>query len=251
MRTTIKIFLAISLVAGWCSCKTSVIPPTSTVAGFNFINATVGDNPLVVQFNNKPVIFSTGTSSNLLSYGTANLFSPVSGSMSVAFIQSTDTLHNLFRGTFNLQNANAYSFFLTGTVSQPDTLLIHDQLPYYPAADSVGGIRFLNLSPGSNPISVDIKGQTNGSEVQSLSYKGITTFKTYVATHTISSYVFEFRDQGSGNLLATYTVSGVNNATGTNTSTNTFRFKNHTLALIGQPGGTGTAAQKLLLINNY
>lgn len=232
-------------------CKKSAVPPASTVASFNLVNATVGDNPLAIRFNNKLVIFSTLTTSNLLSYGTANLFSPVSGSNTIAFIQSTDTTHTLFTGTFNLQNANAYSFFLTGTVSQPDTMLVRDNLPYYQSTDSVGGVRFVNLSTGSNPVSVDIKGSANGSEVQSLAYKGITTFKTYAANHTVSSYIFEFRDAASGTLIASTTISGVNNSTGTNTTANSFRFKNHTLALIGQPGGTGTAAQKLLLINNY
>lgn len=232
-------------------CKNTDVSPASTVASFNFTYATINGSPLVIQFNNKPVIFSSLTTVNELNYGAANLFSPVSGNVTTAFIQSTDTTHTLFKGTFNLQNANTYSLFLTGTVNQPDTLFIHDQLPYYPATDSVGGIRFINLSTGSNPVSVDIKGNANGSEVQSLAYKGVTGFKTYAATHTISSYVFEFRDQASGNLLASYTTSGVNNSTGTNTTTNTFRFKNHTLALIGQPGGTGAAAQKVILINNY
>jgi len=251
MKSILKIFLTISLMAGWCACKKTTLPPASNVAGFNFINATVGVNPLFVQFNNKSVIFSTLTTANKLSYGSTNLFSPLSGNVIISFIQTTDTTHTLFQGNFNLQKFNTYSFFLTGNVNQPDTLLLRDQLPYYSPTDSVGGIRFINLSTGSNPISINMKGQTNGSEVSSLSYKQATIFKNYPSTSTISSYTFEFRDQATGALLASYSFTGVNNSTGTNTAINTFRFKNHTLALIGQPGGTGTSAQKALMINNY
>ena len=250
MKTIIKAFLLLS-ISGLTACKKASVPPTSATAAFNFVNAMIGVSPLVVQFNNRPVIFSTLATSNKLNYGAANLFSPLNGNVTIAFIQSTDTTHTLFKGTFELQNYNAYSFFLTGNVNQPDTMLVHDQLPYYAPSDSVGGVRFVNLSTGSNPVSVDIKGQPNGSEVQSLSYKAITGFKAYPATSKVSSYIFEFRDTASGSLLTSYTFSGVNNSTGTNTTTNTFRFKNLTLALIGQPGGTGTAAQRILLINNY
>lgn len=251
MKTTLKILFIFGLAAGILGCKKTDVPPASQVAGFNFVNATVGANPVYVQFNNVPVIFSALVTGNKLNYGTANLFSPVGGNVAVSCIQTTDTTHTLFNGTLNLQKYNTYSFFLAGTVNQPDTLLVHDNLPYYPPTDSVGAVRFVNLSAGSNPISVDIQGQPNGSEVTSLAYKGITAFKTYTANHTISSYTFEFRDKALGTLITSYTITGVNNATGKNTATNTFLFKNHTLALIGQPGGTGSAAQKILLINNY
>jgi hypothetical protein len=101
------------------------------------------------------------------------------------------------------------------------------------------GIRFVNLSPGSAPVSVDIQGGANGSEAASLPYKSITAFKDYPATPAVSAYTFEFRDLASGALLASYRV-------------NSTPYLNYTIALEGIPGvGTGATAQAAYLINNY
>ncbi len=156
----------------------------------------------------------------------------------------------MFNQTLDLASNNVYSLFITGKdTTAADYLLVNDQ----PTAhrDSTCGIRFINLSTGSNPVSVDIQGQSNGSEVSSLAYKSYTSFRSYATTSGISSYTFEYRDAVSGSLLATYKLTGVNNYTGTNTTVNTVRFKNMTIALIGQPGGAGANAQKTILINNY
>jgi len=250
MKNLIYIFTLYCLVFFSCSKNNNVLP-NSQGTSLNVINGIIGAAPLFVKNNNAGLIFSKIASGNKITYGAYLLSSPLAGQQSYQFIQNTDTLHTLVNLNLNLATGGTYSLFLAGTVSQPDTLLTRDNLPYYPAADSVGGVRFINLSVGAAPVSVDIKGNANGSEVASLPYKGATIFKTYSATHTVSSYIFELRDAGTGTLIASYTFSGVNNATGTNTATNTFRFKNHTLALIGQPGGTGAAAQKIILVNNY
>jgi len=232
------------------ACKKNADLPASAVASLSFVNATIGSAPLATRFNDQTIIFSSLSAANKINYGASNLFSPIAGTNSISFIQATDTTHSLFAGTLNLQTNGVYSLYLTGTTAQPDTLFFQEQLPVYKVTDSVAGIRFVNLSPGSTPVSVNIKGQTNGSEVSSLSYKGRTAFKAYQADHNIASYIFEFRNASSGALLATYTLSGVNNSTGTNTVANTVRFHNLTIALIGQPAG-GTVAQSAMLIPNY
>lgn len=231
------------------SCKKSDIPQLSA-ASFNFVNAVPGSAPMITRFAGQNFYYSKITSSNQVPFGASNVFSHEAGNTTFTLVQSTDTTHTLYQGNFSLQANNSYTFFLAGTTAQPDTLFVHEQLPVYASTDSVAGIRFVNLSPGSNPVSVDIQGQANGSEVNSLSYKGITTFKQYTANHTVSSYVFEFRDAAAGNLLASYTLNGVNNGIGTNTIANKVRFKNLTIALIGQPAG-GTVSQQCILVNNF
>lgn len=233
------------------ACSKNDVSPASTLAALSFVNATVGSAPLAAKFNSNTLIFSTLASGNKISYGASNLFSAFGGTNAISFIQTTDTSHTLFASTLNLQTGGIYSLYLTGTVAQPDTVFMQEHLAYHAATDSVAGIRFVNLSPGSNPISVDIKGQANGSEVTSLSYKGRTNFKTYKSDHTVASYVFEFRDVATGNLLATYTLKGVNNSSSASpTTTNSVRFHNMTIALIGQPTG-GAVAQSIVLIPNY
>lgn len=246
MKTITKILILSGLVLGLYSCKQNLVSPDSTVASFNVVDANVGSASLFVNIFNQPVVYSKFTTSNYITYGKSNVYSPIAGTNPISFTQSTDTLNRLFQANFSFQKNDSYTFFLTGTKTQPDTVLIHENLPA--RTDSTAGIRFINLSPGANPISVNIKGQANGSEVQSLAYKKYTTFKSYKADHTVATYVFEFRDQATGTLLFTYTLSGVN--TQSSTVVNNVLFRNITLALIGQPAG-GTVAQSVILVPNY
>lgn len=246
MKKFLALLAAISVLL--FACNKNNLPLASVAASLSFANTTVGSAPLVTKFGNVNLIYSTVTTANKISYGVSNTFSEIGGGQTVSFIQTTDTTHTLFTGNLNLQTGGIYSLYLTGTVAQPDTVFIHENLTYHAATDSVAGIRFINLSPGSNPVSVDIKGQANGSEVTNLVYKGRTIFKTYKADHTVASYIFEFRDATSGALLATYALNGVNNASSASlNTTNTVRFRNQTIALIG---GSGTA-NSVINIANY
>jgi hypothetical protein len=88
-------------------------------------------------------------------------------------------------------------------------------------------------------------GKPNGSEVQSLSYKGITTFTDYSATSAVSNYTFQFRDANSGSLLTSYVLGNIN------VLQNSIRFRNVTIMLYGLTGGVGTSVLKTGIINNY
>ena len=162
----------------------------------------------------------------------------------MSLYDNSDTLHSIFGCSLELPIGSIHSLFLTNTLVQPDSLFTTDIPPYHPTTDSSIGIRFVNLSTGSGPVSVDIQGQPNGSEVISLPYKGITDFKNYSARATISSYKFEFKNAASGAILATYTMSGVNNGV-VNSSQNQLRFRNFTIVLKGLPGATS-----VFLVNN-
>ena len=232
----------------FAACKKDSTTGTSSIAAVSFVNATTGSTPLVVKYGNTNIIYSAVTAGNKISYGASSLLSWVNGSNTVSFVQSTDTTHTLFTGNLNVQTGGIYSLYLTGTANQPDTVFIQEHLMAYAITDSVAGVRFVNLSAGTNPVSINIKGLANGGEVSSLAYKSRTAFKTYNAGYTVASYIFEFRDAGSGTLLATYTLSGVNNSSSASpTTTNTVRFRNQTIALIGG----WTTALSAILIPNY
>jgi hypothetical protein len=217
------------------SCKKQNTP--TGVASLTMINAVVGSSPyLVPNFGGDGPITWYSTALKLI-YDTAtttNQTGAYSGMQKLAIYRYPDTsAHStpLFNLTLNLPAGSTHTLFLTGTVTSPDTLFTTDTLPYYPASDSSLGVRFVNLSQGSAPISVNVKGLANGSEVGSLSYKSITGFKKYPATSNVSSYVFEIRDVASGNLIISYTLDKINLA-----YNNARRFKNFTVALVGTPG---------------
>ena len=235
-------------LAALFSCSKSNNPPGT--ASLTIVNAVVGSTPLYTNFGG-PQVLEWYSDAGGISFGNFEEFSSYSGHQPLALYP--DTLAQsvpLYNLTLTLPIGTIHSLFLTGTTSAPDTMTTVDTPPYHPASDSSMGIRFVNLSPGSAPVSVDIQGEANGSEAASIPYKSITAFKNYPATSAVSAYTFEFRDAASGALLASasYTI----NATSAAYLTNLLPYKNYTIALEGLPGvGTGATAQAAYVINNY
>jgi hypothetical protein len=247
-----------TILVGWLSlagCSKKSSPPVYPVAALDVVNALPTSAPLIlIQGPIEPVIGSF-SGIGTLSYASTAVLTPPSGSESFYVVQQnvdTTSINGqggdfMFNSTLNFTAGGIYSLFITGAdTSNPEYLLVQDMPPVQ--TDSTVGVRFVNLSTGSNPVSVDIQGQAIGGVVSSLTYKSITGFQNFAATSSISSYVFEFRDVASGNLLASYTLSGVNSYS--TTTANTVLFRNLTIALIGQPAG-GTVAQGCIRENNF
>lgn len=242
------------------SCKKDILPAINS-ASLTIVNALPNSNNLVTNFTGSnaskitPDTLQWYIRALQIGYGGFSEIPYYSGSTPLLLAQITDTTHSVFNGVLDLPANTIHSLFVTGALATPDTLFTLDNPPYHNTNDSTIGIRFVNLSAGSSPVSVDIKGLANGSEVASLDYKGITQFRNYNAlTSSPASYIFEFRDANTGALISassSYSMSGITNASGTNTSNNNYRFRNFTIALIGTPGGTGTVIQKAILINSY
>jgi hypothetical protein len=108
------------------------------------------------------------------------------------------------------------------------------------------GLRFVNISKGSGPVSVNLAGQANGSEVEGLAYKNVSSFKKYKAGSGVSSYTFEFRDEVTGTLIGSCVVDGIDND-GSMFAPNLRRNRNYTIALLGAPGGN--APSQVLIID--
>ena len=244
-----KIFLSVLIFAGITNtgCKKDIEPEGT--ASLTIINAVAGSAPLVTNFSNEPLQWYK--SARQLTYGTfsanLNMFAPVDGITPVNLYTYPDTAAHqqpLFSLQLNLQRYSIYTLFLVGQPGDTDTLFTTDVPAYHSPTDSTTGIRFVNLSPDSDPMSINIKGQTPGSETGSLSFKSITPFKNYPAGKAINSYIFEFRDAATGTLMSTYTLGNFNSASGSP------RFRNVTIALKGLKGGAGASALGTLLINN-
>jgi len=248
MKTHLKIILPVLLLSLMAlSCKRETLPFGPGVAALNIINVASGTSSMIANINGQLPVYAGQPS---VDYGSFALYRVPPGPTSITFRQVSDTTTNWLRtAAMNLANYSIHSLFLAGTVSAPDTLLVTDHLLTFTghgAADSAAGIRFVNLSTGSAPISINIQGKANGSEVSSLAYKGNSAFTAYPATSTISSYTFEFRDAASGTLLSSYTLFGVNNGSNGIAAINSVLFKNMTLVFSGPPG-----SQSVILANNF
>jgi hypothetical protein len=205
------------LVAYACSKNKGNFGLPNTSAALTIVNLINGSNGV---FTNFTPTSAKGISDSLQYYSTAaeiyygsfEEFSAYSGNQVLVIASSTDTLTSAWSGVLSLPIGSITSIYFAGPDTlHVDTLLIQDNIPHFPEGDSVVGVRFINLAAQSNPVLVDIQGDTTTPPLAaSLSYKGATGFLTLPATSASPSssvYVFEFRDAVSDSLLSTYTYS--------------------------------------------
>ena len=250
--TILQLFLFLLPAGFFISCKKEKDAPGSAM--LTMVNTVVGSRPLAVNFNNDgPVPYNTGRRLNYKAYGFIdNQFRAYSGSQRLRLYQYPDTTSKdlpLFDLQLDLPVGSINSLFLTGTVDAPDTFFTRDVIPFFPAADNAMAIRFVNLSPGSDPVSINLIGLANGSEVSTIAYKSITGFRNYPVNTSISKYVFEFRNAVSGDLITSYSLSGIDLPG--DEAPNRWKYHSFTLALVGEPGGIGMRAQAGFIVDHY
>jgi hypothetical protein len=228
----------------YSSCKKENVRPASGAASLTIVNAVVGSSSLIPNFNSSQPLHYYQSAAEI-GFGSSMEFGNYVGNIPLSFVDNSDTTKAVFKEQLSIPAYSIQTLFLTGTLSSVDYFITTDKVPDLAFADSLCAVRFVNLSPGSSPVSVDIQGNANGSEVASLSFKNISDFKKYSAKATISKYVFEFRDVSSGILLASYSLTGVNNGDG-NTQTNSVRDHSFTIAFYG-----ALNSQHAFLVHNY
>jgi len=245
-------------VAESCN-KITTAPNVSGVAAVSVINAIPNSNPVTPVFNtSSPITWFIDAQS--IGYGYSSEYSPVAGNDSLYVVQNDDTLNiNLkasifmYNGILPLRISGIYSLYLCGAdTSSPDYLFTTDTLPSYGPTDSVLGIRFVNLSTGSSPLSINLEGYPNGSVVGSLPYKGVTGFGQYVCNSSTSGYFFVVRDQASGDSLTQFNLNNVNQNgfLVDPMSGSLLWFRNVTIAIYGSETNINVPLNTML-IDNY
>jgi hypothetical protein len=244
MKFLLSIFTT-AIILSSCTKEANNVKPVP-ISAVNIVNAVIGSNSLIADLTGADSVAAYLTTTPQIGYSSFYEYSIPSGNVPIAVYQTTDTLNAVFKtglknSTLNLQGSKIYSLFLSGQFAAQgsvDTLLTLDNPPYHPATDSSSGIRFVNLSPGSSPVSVNIQGNPNASELSSLSYRNITGFKNYPATANITQYIFEIRDAASGILLTTYNY-------------NLAPYQNITIAIIGSEDPAVSVPVSALRVNNF
>jgi Domain of unknown function (DUF4397) len=154
-KLNIIVFFAAVTMA---SCSKSGDTPNiklTPLSSFNVTNAVVGGATLYLNTSVEDSVVT-------------NTYSP----LTILAGQSVIDLHPIvspntayFNQAISTANGSYYSLFLSGTSpSSVDHVLIRESYKNY--TDSVCAVRFINLSPDSQPISIDIQGNANGSEVR-------------------------------------------------------------------------------------
>ncbi|MDR6783513.1 hypothetical protein ABIE26_003169 [Pedobacter africanus] len=240
-RIYFNLFSAVLLLLATNSCKKDALMPGSGTSALMMVNGLVGSSRLYTNFNGdelKIIRFYGGLT--FVSYGTYLLpNTSYLGQQKLGLYRPVDTLQGgkpLFNLILNLPVNTVNALFLTGTEQAPDTLFTTNQLPYHVPTDSTMSIRFVNISLGGNPVSVNLVGQANGSTLASLPYKGATGFKKYSARSVVDSYAFEFRDKVTGELLSSYKLEGINMIGSPENGGNKWLNNDITLTLFGPVG---------------
>jgi hypothetical protein len=227
---------AITLVVLWTSsCKKSdSVPVPATV---NIVHAIANGKPIIPVFGSDAITYFKAAQT--ISFGSGAIYSLPDGHRPLYLAKSTDTLNRIYNNEVDVQAGGMYSLFFAGDTSKPEAVFTQDEIPVY--TDSLAGIRFINLSPASGPIKINVKGTDIAkADFINLAYKQISDFKPFTATAAITGnrYIFEIRNQANDSLLLTYTWTYT-------------RFKNNTLVFSGAVTAGKPASLKAFLFKNY
>lgn len=216
-----------------CKKETNQNPPTSSITVVNAL-----ENPLDVVVDLSDTLVPYYLNQAPISNASSAEFGIGFGNIPIIIVSSSDTSHPLFKGSLNLKPAAIYSFYLVGAEKAIDTFFMQDVIPVY--SDSVSGIRFINLSPGVGSISINIQGNPSSqTEFSGLGYKQISAFKSYAASSSNSgSYIFEVRDQATGDSLTTVTW-------------NCTLFKSNTAVIVDSQNSGGTNSIGGFIVRNF
>lgn len=230
MKRIVYTLFMIAIIAAACKKENNIkITPLSSV---NVTNAIFNSSPVIVNTTDGSIPFSN--SPTHIAYQSYGQYSMIAGAATVSVTYASDTLKPIITQKVNAANGSYYSMFLSGTAGAVDIVLVKDNYTNY--ADGVCGVRFINLSSDSHPISINITGNSNGNEVSNLAYKAYTNFKKYAVTASNNSFSYDIRDAATGNFLTTFVLYAPT-------------FQNVTLALTGlENDPNGVAIEQ---INNY
>jgi len=226
------------VITFFASCKKDTNIATSPLASLNIVNASVNLGTIEPNFTGTGIPNFWNGITKSIAYG-SNLAFSVNANTSVplSIATSADSTVLVYRNTLNFSNGSYYTLFLAGQAGAVDSIMIRESFTNY--QDSSFGVRFINLSYNSNPIAITISTSDSINEFGPLSDNQYSDFKKYSGAFPSTHYTFQVRDAGTDSLLASYPVSPIP------------YFHNVTLAWIGETGGTGTAAPKVMRINHY
>lgn len=234
-------FMVLTATCGGCTKQKSPESNPSTIFVFNALEGGVSVRANLSGVH--PVKYFTAL--HLLNRSRIALFSgqPV---QPIAFYAQADTMPGdapVWSDNLELERGKSYSLFLVTGDKGGEGIFMKDNIPA-PQKDSVTYLRFANMSNGA-AISVNIKGQPNGSLINSLNWKEVSPFLSIPINKSISSIVFEVRNAATGNLIAEHISNDVN----VYQWTNSYLHVPWTLVLTGKPGGTGGDLQRLTQLN--
>ena len=211
-----------------------------TAASLKVVHVAVNAPDVHINYFGRDMTFFNNPT---LSYSQDERFTlPPGISREVKIVSAEDTLAQLLSTAITLEAGDIGTLFLLGQGGEMQGMFFNESLPAL--SDSLTGVRFINLSPDSGPVSVTLSGQ-DGNLASDLSYPDDSGYLELEARRQVGTYVFEFRD-GDDNIIGTASLEVIPER-GTNAV-----FKYHTFALTGLSNdGNGGNSLSVQRINYY
>jgi hypothetical protein len=228
------------------ACKKDKTFTSNNDASIMAINGAINSSDISLKMNDRFNPSGFGTSNtNTVGYGRGAFFFAEGKTTKIDVLKASDS-SLLATNTSDLKKATIYTLLINGTLPNVETELIEEtNYPFVEKdkilsdADSVINLRFINLSPDTNPIDVKLQGATT-NEATGLAYKGYTAFKAYPAKVTnhagtigYSTLTFQFIENGTVLKSITLFVYDPN------------RFKNEALVLIGSKSNSSLTIKEI------
>ena len=207
--------LPLSSLFAACGEENNVFLPGS----LKVMHSAVEVPDLHVNYFGEDIVFGTNPSISFGEY--IRLTLPSNIQRDILFVSTQDTLTQVHQEVVELQPGEIYTLFLVGSGNNLEGLLVQDE-PLI-LTDSLWGVRVVNLSPDSGPVSIEITGQDNPLS-NDLAFKTFSDFNALSANAATGAFTFEFKD-GNGEVLTDINIDPL---------TNGLVFKNTTLALTGK-----------------
>lgn len=151
--------------------------------------------------------------------------------------------------TLNLETKKIYSLFVGGTEGALETSLIEENFPLLNRADSLSGLRFLNLVKDA-PVSINLSGEAYGTVARSIPFMGVSDFTFYSAKLGVPELFFEVRDASTNELLLTINTHEVLDPENAQKYWMS-RLRTYSLiGLRGEPGNSGNRMQVRDFVHN-
>lgn len=243
MKNNNSRILSFAFIICCISCKKE--SNEKMIVSVNVVHAAVGISTVKVNYVGKPIVYAAyaGTDAQV-NFGANKIYSLPVENPTMTIVPVADTLNKLFSGSVSTKaNAPIYSLYLIGQAPTNETILFEESIPNYNKADSLTGVRFINLSPNAPSINITLSTSATINEFSDIAYKQSTNFKTYSAKVANTSYTFQIRNASTGALLTSYSYTLSTAPSG--------RFWNITLVLKGLVGGSGGSALSIQRVNNY
>jgi hypothetical protein len=206
--------------------------------------------PIMLKMNGKLNLSGVGSNpTSAIQFGDGAFYYSEGKPTQIDIMKRRDT-SLLTSSSYDLKNNGIYTLLVAGELPNIQTVLVEEtNYPFIKQtktptdADSVINIRFVNLCPDVQPLTIRLSGSTT-NEVNALTFKGYTPFKAYPAKitdyyGTIGYSILSFDIVENGKVLTTYSMFVYDPN----------RFKNIALVLVGKktpsPGQPGLSVNAI------